>query len=120
MEQPMTTFNPATVAEHRSLAAAAEAELAEYPQYKGFFDDWGVCEVTKTIKSKWGDVMADPGDRLLIAPADHIEGTDVVYIPAARHWAKNGKGMSTAVGLGKVHRFSRLETPMSLSLSRFD
>jgi hypothetical protein len=83
-----------------ALIAEARAEKAQYPQYDGYFDDWQVAEVTYPIRSKWGDLMAEVGDLVLIEPMPRvsIHYSPVIFLPGRKHWS--GRGCCTAISGG--------------------
>ena len=91
---------------HNALLAEAQADTADHRQYDGYFDCWEVAIATQTITSKWGDVMAVPGDFLLIEPVGRLYPSSftgiTVFFPARSHWT--GRGTCTTVSRSVVER----------------
>ena len=86
-----------------------------YPQYVGYFDDWKVGRVTRTINDKWGDMMAEPGEYVLVKPVATMPFTAVprgttIYLDSDHHWMGrqlgNEKGCVTEVAVGHVEIIS--------------
>jgi hypothetical protein len=56
-----------------ALKADAERTHAQYPQYKGHWDNYRLCRVKKTIKTKMG-VAFEKGDLAIMV---EFEGSDI-------------------------------------------
>lgn len=94
----------ALAAERHALIARAETEHEPWPQYAGHWDNWLLAEAVRPIVSKWGDLMAEPGDRLLMKPTEpgaNPVGIGVtVYLDGDHHWSDSGT--NTVVPFGSV------------------
>ena len=54
-----TTTLPASLIETltSTIRAEAEAKHAQYPQYAGHWDGWGLVQVTRRVKTKMGEAF---------------------------------------------------------------
>jgi hypothetical protein len=96
------------------LIARADSEHTEYAHYANHWDGWDVAEVTATINDKWGDLMAEVGEYVLIKPAGRCPLSNlpetVIYLDSDHHWSgrhlNSDSGMSCSISPGHVRRLT--------------
>jgi hypothetical protein len=104
-----TTTLPATLIETLTsrFRAEAEAKHAQYPQYKGHWDGWGLVQVTRRVKTKCGEafkkgeIALGKRDEPVVDPTLHPETLAQLNRPSYTVYSRSN-GIDTLVRASQV------------------